>query len=178
MNCKELTKALAEHHAALYKLHEQATALLIEVEPLTKGRTELGELVDLGIVLREVERMHDELRKDAAAHKEVIGKVIAFRKITATMNDEDPDLRVRGDLGSGMPNVRFRTKVPKRGTPEYVAMCKSFGMGQEIIDSGVFQAHYVHMGEYASDLVEAGLNLPPGVELSAPIYTTTFRRKK
>ena len=180
MKSPQLIEALQEHLAKVQEVHTEALLLLAEISPKVKKRSEatIEELNDIGFLCRELGNLYDEMRKDANAHQDLVGKTIAYIRITETMNDENPDLTVRSNLATGTPKVRARTKTAKRGTPEYEALCRHFGVSEEAAQAGVFSAHYVHMGEYVSDLVEAGQPLPPGIELGLPVYSTTFKRRK
>ena len=161
-------------------LHTTTLDFFDLLQPIVKDRegANLEDLCDLGFLCREIERLTDEMRKDAKAHKELIGKVIAYRRISETMNDENPDLVVRGSLASGSPEMRMRTVIPKRGTPEFADLCRSFGMGDIAIDGALFTPHYIRLADHVTSLIEAGVPKPPGVELSEPVYSTVFRRKR
>lgn len=157
------------------EFHSKSLEILERVKE-SDGYTD-EELCDIGFFCREIERITDEWRKDVKAAKELIGKVLCARRVKATANDEAPDMTVRAEFSTGSPDVRLTTTFPKRGTTEYEQLLSSMGVKQDIIENGVLVPHWTHMTEHVTALVEAGGNPPPGVQLRAPIYSTTFRRK-
>ncbi len=175
---EDLTERLKAHLSKVVALHAEGFGILKDAADFIRSaESPLSDMVDLGYLLRDCERHHDELRKDAKAHQELAGKVIAYRRIQDTMNEECPDLKVQGNLATGTPELKSRVKIPKKGTPEYAALCAHFGITNSAIDGALFSPHYVRIADYAHEIQEAGGSLPPGVELGQPHYSTIFRKR-
>ena len=137
------------------------------------------QLCDVGWCFRQMERMFDEMRKEAKAKAELAGKLLAHNRILMSIaagNDEKL-LKIQGELSAATPKVRHEVYPPKRGTPAYERLCRHFGIEDDVAESGVLQFHYQHIGDWATQCAEEGKDLPEGLE-PRPVYSCVFRTLK
>lgn len=137
-----------------------------------------SEMCDVGYLLRESEKLSDELRKETKAKKDLVGKVLALRVIMQHEHDPTTDLKAEGELATGVPDVKMRPKLPKHGTEQYDALMRFFGVPDEFARTGALSIHFVHMSELLTRLAEEGRQTPPGITDTFPEHTMTFRKKK
>ncbi len=151
---------------------------LIDILPKVKDMSyPLSDLADIGWECREIEKFSDELRKEAAARKELVGRLLAYRKITECMI-EGGSTTVYGQIAYAMPDVKQQSIPPKHGTEEYEKLCTYFGITQEMADSKCIAFHYKHLEEYTTALAEEGKNPPAGILAVNPVYYARFQIKK
>lgn len=135
-----------------------------------------GDLVDMGIMEREMERILDELRKECGHRQKKLAKVIGERGSKKALQGSDPMLR--GKRGSASPVVRNRPVVPKKGSMEYDVMLAALGVKNDAVRShGVLSIHWEHASEYLDQLAEEGKNPPAGLSSKAEI-SATYRKKQ
>lgn len=157
---------------------KEALAHLIDVlQGVRENSYTLETLCDMGWMCRQIEAVSDELRKESKARKELIGRLLSYRKVTQCQLDGG-ELTVHGKKACAMPNVRHELLPPKAGSAEYDAMCKHFGISEDAKKTKCVQFHYKYLGEYATHLATQGRNLPDGVMTPLTVFTTTFRTKK
>lgn len=144
----------------------------------SKGTLEDKDLVDIGFYLRESENIADELRKEAKARKEMIGKHLAMIVMSETLNAKHVDGKVEGLYAVADPDLEISPALPKRGTKEYYDFMTWLGVKPEVIESAILDPHYVRTGAMLAERIAAGKPIPPGITLKNPIYSCVFRRKR
>ncbi len=99
----------------------------------------------------------------------------------AKQNLEDPAKvveRIEGELATGTPDVTLQAKLPKQGTDEFYQLLDFLKIPRGMAGNSCFKLSWGGMAELVTQLAEDGRPLPPGVEKSWPLYSTTFRRRK
>ncbi len=169
----------------LLKFQLDSSALFHDILDLIKSESYTPvDGCDIGWCFREIENYADELRKEAKARKELIGRLLAFRVTQDAMNDPDllskeGALTIRGRFCSGTPEVKQQGAQPKRGSEDYVKLCNFFGITDDaLIESGTVQFSFNKLGDLVSGLMVDGKQLPPGITKTYPLYSTIFRTKK
>ncbi len=161
-------------------IHTDVYNYLSETNDEVKGiKLSLGDLVDMGYLCREIEKFMEELRKEIKFRKELCGKVISLAIAKQNLNDPGKVVeRIEGELATGTPDVKLQAKLPNRGTEEFHKLLEFLDIPKEMAESKCFKLSWNGMTDLVTQLAEEGKPLPPGVEKSWPIYTTTFRRRK
>lgn len=170
----EVLKGLADNlETAIGDLYD---AIEEQMNTIKSAETEPRDLVDMGYFCRKIRERADELRKDADARLELIGKVICIRLIDP--NAGDLVARARGKYAVGTPDLKMVATVPKKGSPEYLALLKHFGVDESAIKAGLFNANWKRLKDMTTELTEQGVPLPPGIGEPYPEYRTIFRSNK
>lgn len=157
-----------------------ADKIIAVTERMKKEQYQRSDLCDLGWQFREMAKLADEIRKECNARQELAGKLIAFRMTEEAMNDParlvgKDALRVRGRFATGTPDVSQNATVPRRDSPEYVKLCRSLGIPDNVIESGVVDFSFTRLSEMIATRVADGQRLPDGITKTYPVYRTTFR---
>lgn len=166
---ENLERVVTEMHGCLYRL-DQA---------IKRQDLDDTEKVDVGFLCREFENELDEMRKEVKARKETIGRLIAL--IVTRESLENPERargNMRGSLAIAVPDVQMRPRMPKKGTPEWKQLCRTFGLSEEAIEAELFSPHWVHFSEHLTDLAAKGEPIPDGLLGTEPQPQCTFRRRK
>lgn len=142
------------------------------------GKLDARVLVDLGYLCREMANYADELRKEATARQELIGKLIAVSVAQQNLEDPSADQTVRGDLANGTPDVTQAAALPKFGTPEYDALCKFLGLTGTGVQRGIVGFSFTRLSALVTEMAGKGQNPPPGVLKTYPKFTTVFVGKR
>ena len=184
-----------ENHPLFEKLRtikRDLTKLYIEVQGEMKSfneslkdkdQTLLGDnihnLADIGWILREVNRVADDLRKESLARAELAGKFISIQVIEEALQDPEKDLAVRTKHCSATPSNKMIPKIPSKGTDEYYILLRHMGVKEEFIDNALLQPHFRRMQDYMTEAMEVGRKLPEGVFLGyVPSNRCEFRTYK
>jgi|TARA_R100000501_G_C2614974_1_gene108738 hypothetical protein len=163
-NAKELRNVLIDMHVDFDKF-------------VVERLCEEEELVDLGIIGRDLESLLDELRKEVKARKELVSKVLAVAITKDALNNPHSDVRATGTLGTATPDVKVQPILPKRSDAKYADLLKHFGVNEEAINRGLLSVHWVKFGDYLTELTREGKNAPLEIESKA-VPTVTFRKKR
>ncbi len=150
-------------------------------EAVAKLGLGMPDLVDMGLLCREMEVFFDEMRKEVKSRKELIGKLMAMYVAQQSLNDtEKLEVTIKGELGTGTPDVKLQPKIPEPGSPEFMDLMEYFGLPRNRL-AGIedcMRLSFNGMRDLVTDLAEKGIPMPPGVVKTWPIYTTRFRRRK
>lgn len=159
----------------LQEQHMKVLSHLIAVTENAKKRTvyDIPTTSDLGFVMREMETLLDEWRKDAKARKELLGKLIAFEVLS------DPDMKdtVQGELARGTIFLKKKLKPPKKGTVEYEKAMEYFGVPPEVTAKGLVKLDWEKTSEALTIEMEDGTKALGFLE-SFELYGTQWTRKK
>ncbi len=141
---------------------------------------DMHELVDTVLVLREMYKYADDLRKEIQRTRDVCERITCV--IWAKGTDAEP---IRTAYVTASPDIKYMASIPKRKTdPEkYAALMNFLGIPDQLwrtTGPEVVRAHWPGFVDYVSARMEAGLPLPDGldVEKTYPVYKLTLRRKK
>lgn len=164
---------------------EAARSLLVAAtvdigEQLKKNRRAFPhpEMADMGFFARELERLLDDMRKDAKSQKELLGKLLCIDVMQESLEDQgNSDDVIHGKYARAECDMKMEAVLPKKGTPEYRKLLEHFGVSDEAIDHGLFSIHWNWMKEYLTELAQQGKKTPPGVLDTNPSYYAKFVRK-
>lgn len=174
---REATKHHYEETKESYSDHYLTLITLLEFLKEEGLSCPVGDLCDIGMFCRDMENLFDDLRKEVKARKELVEKLICVRQTIKVTEDPSRTLTVRGEYSLGVPDVRFSTPIPKRGSPDFMKMMSYFGATSEAANE-VLSPSYERIGEHFSKLEEEGKPVPSFVSVKFPKYTVTFRKKK
>ncbi len=135
------------------------------------------DLADIGFLFREMEELHEELRKEAKARKELAGKVLSERIHTRNlMSDNDELAPVRGQLATATCKMRIEGETPRKGTPEYSQLWEKLGLPKELEDSDIVKLSHDGLMDAVSNSLAAGKPLP-GIVRKWPRYWAQYLRR-
>ena len=163
-------------HDSVVQAHEKLVGdLMVMREPIQKGQVPTDVLVDVGFLLREMQRHLDEMRKDAKAREELIGRILCLQSIRAMQGGEAVSLK--GQLATGSPKLGYSPQLPELGTPDYDDLMAFLKVPKEAYGNKLVVPHWKHVQELLNELAEQGKDSPPGVK-QKPEYKTIFTRRK
>lgn len=136
------------------------------------------ELCDFGFFCRELEKLFDELRKEAKARKELCGQIIAYRLTQASLSDPTLKMKVRGDFATGIPDVKIEMGLPKKFTEEYYQITDHFDVPRKVAETGILKLDWKSVTEHCTKLVQDGKLLPKGFGKQYPKFTIVYRKRK
>lgn len=136
------------------------------------------ELCDFGFFSRELEKLFDELRKEAKARKELCGQIIAYRLTQASLSDPTIKMKVQGEYATGSPDVKMEMGLPKKFTDEYYQLTDHFGVSRKIAESGILRLDWKMCSEFLTKQMNDGKPIPKGFGRQYPKFTTTYRKRK
>jgi hypothetical protein len=132
------------------------------VDRVRKNRYNEEQLVDIGFICRQIEGWTDELRKEAKAKTELVGKVLALSLARKALQGGEQTV-VHGTLARGSTSIRTIPVLPKAGTPEYTELCAHFGVPEELEKAGVIGFSFSKLADLCAAQAADGKNPPPGI---------------
>ncbi len=164
-------------HRKFVDLHADFTNFLAETHPdIAKASLAMGHYADQGLLCREMEEFADELRKEAKARKELVGKLIAAKAAQETLGG-NPVTCVKGTLGMALPETKLQGRPPERDTAEYFQFLRHLGVPEKLLQDGMpLKVDWKGLTEYLSERAEKGEPVPPGITKTYPLFMSTFRR--
>jgi len=175
----DVTRLREEFHKttdAFLQLHQFMQEMIAKVKTQKEYMDE--DLCDLGFFCRELSKVSDELRKEGNAKTDLIGAVLAERRIRATITDPSMELIVRGAYSTGSPFSKTQGAVPKHGSPEYKALCAHYGVPESAIKSGLFSVNFTRLANILTEEASEGRKTPPGVLKTYTKFGTSFRTRR
>lgn len=169
--------AARDGHAASYKAMIETRAALVK-----SGVPSLTELADAIYALDRVERIADDLRKEARAFREQLDKIACLRWVER--GDGEP---IRTEHCLGTPQIKQMAPMPNRHKhPErYAALMQHLGIAKELWDapegfSPPIELKWTGMVDYLTERLANGKPVPPGVDPRATftIFRVNVRAKK
>lgn len=177
-------------HPDIEQLNRKYSELLTSYRELYEALTDVAEkvkgkkyedpvLIDLGYLCRRMEAVCDDMRKEAKVKKELISKVIAVRYVQEFVKTgrESPGTVLGESLARALPNVSFKPRVPRAGSPEYIQLCTAMGVKADFSERGIIDFHYIPLTEYLGKLAEDGKDPPPGITSTFPYYYCSFNKQ-
>tara|TARA_R110002096_G_scaffold97208_3_gene216607 strand:- start:37212 stop:37721 length:510 start_codon:yes stop_codon:yes gene_type:complete len=137
-------------------------------EPLRKGEFSKEDMTDIGFFLRELSNVSDDLRKEAKARSEFIGKLICLRAL------EDGETTTRGKYATGSSEGGVKPSVPKPGTLEFEQLCDLFKIPESNRD--VIRFHWKTIREQIEQAASEGKDYPVNIS-TTPDFRTVYRRR-
>jgi len=172
----DCVSTLAPQLEALTKLHADLYEAFVSVRK-TATTQDLEKLVDAACILRDIEKLGDDLRTESKMLAYLIAKLVCMQ--WAVLNTGKP---IRGTLCSASPQVRQMAVVPNvnRDPDGYRRLMKFLGCPDERIDDGVFHIHWPKLVDYITDRLANGLPMPEGVDTSKTydIYSLVIRKNR
>lgn len=136
-----------------------------------------GQMCDVGFFMRELEDLFDEMRKDVAARRRIIGEMLGRKKAQEFAADPSVEMTIRGQHSTGVPDVSTRYRLPRPGSPEYILLLERLGVSQELVGAGVFKLDFNGLADFGSARELAGHPIVPKEIGKFTEFTTVFRRK-
>jgi hypothetical protein len=171
----DLTKSLQAAEVEFGEAYARYYGILTQVvEDVKAQKFKKSELVDLGYLCREIAHKADDLRKEARAKTEFIGRMICLLVTRECVGDENADLSVRGTLATGTCDLRYVPQLPKFGTPEYELLCAYLELDPALTKSGIMSFSFDRTAELLTRLAGEGKKTPEGILKTYPQYSTKF----
>ena len=170
----------AEKAREIRVLHQASFASLTDlVSAIKKRDLSDEELADIGFLLRNTEKVLNDLRIEFKAKKELIGKYLCAKMTVESIdiNDSEVETKIDGILASASAKVEEKARLPKVGTPEYAQIAKHFGVNDEAIKAGLFGLSFMKFGDYCTELRKLGRNPPQGVLSTNTVFSCIFRSR-
>lgn len=174
---------LSEDAIALQRLLDDATRVYEEVTAATYllnskvAALSQAERCDLGYLAKQTSEKLDAARKELDGLGRKIATCIAVMATKAALTDPTLELKVQGEIATGIPNVHQRPKLPQRGTPEYATLLEFLGVPASVIETNVLDFSFSQMTELLTARAAEGKPLPPGLVGSFPEYSVRYRKK-
>lgn len=134
------------------------------------------DLVDLGFLCREMTRLSDELRKEANAKQQLIGKVIALEVTRASLAGDISSPTVRGTLATGTPDVREIASCPKPGSPQFKEVAEFLGLPEDQQDGNLYSLRFTGLSDWLTKMAEEGKDVPKAINRYTE-FKTIFRKR-
>jgi hypothetical protein len=149
--------------------HAQSYSAMIELRNALSDESEMTELVDAALVLRDGAQMLDDLRKELNKLRDVTNKRCCMAWLTS---DGDP---IRTTYATGMPKVKQVPRMPKHGSEEYEQLCAAYGFDPRL----PFRPHWPSMVEDISERLAEGRPVPEGCDPNAvyQVFDVELRSK-
>lgn len=144
---------------------------------LKKGKANDAQLVDVGFLLREMENVFDECRKEAKARKELISRLLAAKAIDSLNDPEGAQGRFDGNLASAIPDAKIYPKIPRPGSDDYLALMEFMGVPAPVAALGLLKPSFTATQEWLQERAAEGKN-PPNCLGTYTDAVCIFRRKK
>ena len=168
---------MQELFAAVGTLHHDFLEYLLQLtDEIRTSKLSDPQLCDVGYLLREIETLLDDWRKDCKARKELAGKILAFNFTQASLSDATLT-RIKGTLATGTPDVKVRVKIPPKGTPEYAEALKVLNVPEALVKDGVLKIDWDGISAMATRYANEGKNMPAVLNQTFPEYVTVFRKR-
>lgn len=135
----------------------------------------MASLVDTGFMLREIEGLFDELRKEAKAKREHVDRMIGQRESLCLLKGT-PE-RTHGHYATGSVKRREETIAPTPGSPEFHELMDHFQLPQ--VDArALIKFRFQELSEYYQQCADEGRPKPPVPLQSFEKIVVHYRRRK
>ena len=175
INSNEIT--IKELFCTLLKHFNNEHTNMLEVlrslaNELKNENLSLTEMIDVGCLLRIIELIVDEIRKDVKAHKEMIGKVTCYQ---LSLQDKTSH---KGTLATGTIKVEHYSSIPNpdRDPEGFKNVCKWFGIDVGNSPNGSVRLHWPTIKNHITKCIEEGEELPPELSDVKSDLGMTYRR--
>ena len=137
---------------------------------MVRENPEVGEVCDIVASLKKAEDLAKDTKTELLQAREKFEQVACALYVRAGDLGEP----IRTDWVTGSPSSKSIPRLPtyKKSPEEYVALCKFFGMSDDVISSDAFRPHFPGIVEVVTACENAGKPLPPGI--SKDSLTTVF----
>lgn len=163
----------------VHSLYNLVYGFLTKNNELLKSKTLSNEdLCDFGFFSRELEKLFDELRKEAKARKELCGQIIAYRLTQASLSDPTLKMKVQGEFATGTPDVKMEAALPTKFTEDYYKITDHFNVPRDVAETGVLRLDWKRVTEFLTKQMNDGKPIPKGFGKQYPKFTTVYRKRK
>jgi len=164
-------------HDELVSVHDELVGtMMVSRGPVVERSVPVADLADIGFFLRELERHLDEMRKDVAARKDLIERLICLHSVKRMQEGENSG-NVVGRFASATPDLGQTPVVPKLGTPEYDDLMREIGVPVGAYKDKLVVPHWKYVKLWIEERLASGLPVPKGVT-TRPDYRAKFHRRK
>jgi hypothetical protein len=161
--------------AGISKFHSETFKHIKAAEHIVTNTADLQELADAVYVLRELEELIDDARKQIARLKDVAENRACV--IWVSGQDAKP---IRTPYCTATPKMTFHhPEIKRKNDPEaYDALMASMGVPKEIAEKELLRTHWPTFSGYLGDLAAEGKPFPAGIDpaKTKPIYRLTIRK--
>lgn len=165
-----------ELYKIAFEAHNELSQALYNVEAGLDSES-AEDVADANLVLDEITKLMEDLRKQAFAKTVLTNKLLCLRWLQIA--DGEP---IRTKVCSYSPRVIHMPKIPshKKEPEAYAAVCRYFGLSDETIENRTFQPHWPSLLKRVEELAEEGKPLPAGLDKQPtyPEYRVTRTKKK
>jgi len=166
------------HHCE--ELHQRTYKRLVEFRKAVQtGSISNVDTVDLAYVLRELSKLHDDIRKETNRLLDMITNVTCLRVSQEGLEDESKATdKVRGRFATGSIDVKYGVNMPKRDTQEFMDLCVALGLPSSMVQHKAFMPHWPTLVSFVTAMMRDGTVNIPGIDPSKtyPIYKLTLRK--
>lgn len=138
---------------------------------------DVAALADSAFLLREVARMHDDLRKECERLRDTVESKACL--IWINVGDDSP---IHGEMATASPDMKITPTLPSfKSDPEaYRTLLEFMGVSEEAIDRGTFKVYWPAFCDYVTDLTKQGKPMPPGIDPKKMFvkYKLNFKARK
>ena len=168
-----LCQAIREMHHEQYEFILEARKALAGMQP--------AALADLAFMLRESNKLVDDMRKEQNNLQEQVEKVACVRWVQANLNDGANAEPIRGEFVTATPDVKKMASLPRRSTnPEaYDALMTYLGIPKDVVEKDLMRCHWPAFTEHITELCAEGRPLPNGIDPSKTydVYRLLLRKR-
>lgn len=171
----ERTKALFSMLEKARDLHvELLSGLLALTEDIKAKRLLRADLADAGYICREIGRLCDEIRKEAAARESLAGAILSAIYTQETLNNPSVSDVIRGNICRAKVDMVMEASLPAEGTPEYEQFLDHIGLPESL--RKICKPSWKKLSQMITELASEGKPLPPGIGKSWPRYFAVFTK--
>lgn len=180
MEIKEFISKLDSVWEQSRGLHNSAYELLSALGDMLSKRATTpceSDLVDCGYLLRQIERVLDEVRKDVKVRKELVGKLLcllAIRDVARQANPTNAD-KVEGSLANGKLDMRMSAMLPKYGTPEFAVAMADLKVPEAA--QLITRFDWKRVEDLVTELSKSGKPIPSWLTRVTPQYSVVYHKK-
>lgn len=145
--------------------------------------TSQADRVDAVFLVRRLEELADDLRKEAKKVREMGERIACLRWTVESEADDETPRSIKGRYVTATPNMRMSANLPShKSNPEaYAAFMRSVGIDPDsaVVQTGAVQMHFPGLERMLTQLAAEAKPLPtlPADSL-IPVYTLTMRSRE
>lgn len=147
----------------------------------TSRLNSIQDQADLAYVVREIEKLLDDIRKEVGKleRQSHMLSAVLWLKDPTQLNE---NLWIETDYCKAKPKIEKSPVLPKfKSEPEeYAKMMRFFGVKEEHIPLDILRVHWKNMKEFINGRLVEGYSTPPGIDPDKLFtdYTLSIRKKK
>lgn len=168
-----MNTTLVSLYRRVKNLHEEVYIPLVRARQGNNHANE-KELADAAYVLREIERLANDIEKEARLSRELMEK-LACAVVLETSNED----KIRTKYCTATLDLKTMRSIPKRDDlANYVPFMSSLGVDPAKVELDLVRPHWPSLVEHITSLERNGKNPPPGMgKDSYNLYRLIIRKK-